>query len=205
MRKWSSLLWVASAALFLAAPASAFLDIQTEITCSDSVPFGDPVTADVRIENRECTALSGRIVTSYIGNAGGTVNQIGFFGPVLAATVAIPAATDLLPGTCDLDTFTCDGSGGTIPCIFDPDCECRVVTPGSLVTSVGASPATPLALQGSVATYVALTEIEGFEETRANECLIALPEPGPMLHLTPGLITLLALARRRAGSEENAR
>ncbi|MFQ5418539.1 MAG: hypothetical protein ACE5FL_16045, partial [Myxococcota bacterium] len=154
MKTVLAFLSIAVGLVLVPSPATAGRDVDTELTCPAGAVAGDAMTLGARLENHECIALDVRLIASIVGVAS-PGSGLRVFGPVVAeASVAVPAGTDDLPGTCDLATGSCDGSGGTLFCFADADCQCVSTTPGITDVALVAPLSTPASLAGSVVTYL---------------------------------------------------
>ncbi|MFQ5426466.1 MAG: hypothetical protein ACE5EV_05255 [Gaiellales bacterium] len=179
--KTTSISLAALAGLLLtAAPAIAGLDVDATLSCPAEAVAGDAMTLDVSLANRECFDVQVRIIASIVGNAPTlTSSPMAIFGPVVAASaVSVSAATDNLPGSCDIvNTGLCGGVGGTIFCITDADCICADVVPGTQSLTLDVPLTIPVAVVGTVASYLIISEWGDNRQTLVDECLVNIVSP----------------------------
>jgi hypothetical protein len=180
-------LWLAATLLLVVRPAMACPDVDMSVDCPAEARASAMITADVHLENVQCSDANVRLVSSIAGNESESLGRIGIFGPeVVGDTIVVPAATDHFPGsTCKevgecsssdwIDCFTDDDcpagetcylsgyrlcTGSFRWCSTNADCVCQEVTPGTSDLTVSIPPAIPASLTGTVAALVLLTEAD---------------------------------------------
>lgn len=141
------------------------------VSCPTEANSGSKVAVTMSFENWECSAVSVRVMSSIVGNADNTLGGIGVFGPIVVASVVVPAGTDVLFCGCDGGLCGCSGNS----CTQDADCPfCEADTPGTLDLPVNAEPALPASLGGTVATVLMMSESDVNDEVETDiaECLV---------------------------------
>lgn len=139
--------------LGLPATSAKASDVNASVVCPAQAPAGSQVQVQLRIENREPSALTARVLSSFVGNSGDNLAGIGVFGPRVAVpSVALPSGT---PGS-----------------YYD-------VEPSVTNLEFNAAPAVPSALAGTVATLLIVLEVEKSDGNTSvadvTECLIEVP------------------------------
>lgn len=172
MRKMNRTLpWIACLSVFLM--SNAAIGGSTNLVCPSDANAGSNVEVILTIENSECRATTLRVMSSIVGNAGGTLAGIGIFGPVVVEPlVVVPAGTDTFCG-CNAGTCQCDFP--FVSCSTDADCqECGAFIPGTLDLPVTVEPALPSSLAGTVATVLLISEPEADSASAMsiNECFV---------------------------------
>lgn len=157
----NAILWRLCVVAVLTFTPSATLhadDLETRLFCPDQQSSGSEVLIDLFLFNSTCKAVNARILSSIIGNSGDNLAGIGVFGPSVAVpSVTIPAASEVYygcqAGSCEFHET---------PCVTNADClDCRASIPSEVALSISVPPALPRSLEGTVATLLILTEVDG--------------------------------------------
>lgn len=204
MKNLTRHLWLAVALLVMVHPAWADLDdFEMTVDCPTEAPAGSTILVDLQLENGQCLPVTVRLMSSVTGNANQSVGGIGVWGPVVADTIVVAAAessedpTTCVPdGQCSGDFSSCSTNpdcasgvcivewsscgGGGISCSNDGDCACGEdgswsATPTiENLTAVQMPPAVPSSLDGTVATFILVAEVnDGFSEAfDVRHCLV---------------------------------
>ena len=181
--------------LVLAMPAAS--DYTHELTCPKTAAAGESAELDYRIENKACTPVTVRVISTMVGNRDETLRGVAIFGPEVAApAVVVPAAVDLLTGTCSASR--CEGS--FFSCLVDADCVCRVIEPGARSVSVTVPTAIPADLDGTVLKQFLFSDSPQTTKIASDDCLIAVPEPGPMQSAVAAMVAIVLVTRWRQRS-----
>jgi hypothetical protein len=177
--------------LVVAMPAAS--EFSANLTCPKTAPVGESLSLDYRIENETCTPLTVRVLSTMVGNGNETARGVAIFGPEVATTAVVPAAVDLLSGTCSGNQC----AGSFFFCSVDADCVCRVVEPGARSVSVTVPTAIPAELDGTVLRQFLISDSPQATTTVSDDCLIAVPEPGPLQSAVTAMVAIALVTFRR--------
>lgn len=176
MRQRSLILCVLAGLLvgFASADATA-QDVNVVVECpAEGAPLSTP-TVVIVYTSFACSAVPIRTMSSIVGNSDQTLGGIGVFGPVVIDDRMLPGGSGATSG-CGCNAGSCGCiDGSAISCTSDADCPfCRKVTPYLLNVEKDALPAIPVSLDGTVATYVFITEVVAGPETSTeiNKCFV---------------------------------
>ena len=186
--------------LALAMPAAS--EFSAKLTCPKTTPVGESPSLDYRIENEACSPVTVRVLSTMVGNGDETARGVAIFGPEVAATAVVPAAVDLLPGTCSANQC----AGSFFFCSVDADCVCRVIEPGATSVTVTVPTAIPAEFDGTVLKQFLISDSPQTTTTVSDDCLIAVPELGPLQSAVTAMVAIIALVtfrrQRRRFSKE---
>jgi hypothetical protein len=130
-----------------------------KVACPAEAPAGTSISADLRFTNHNCTSgYDVRVISSIAGNANQSLGGVGIAGPVVVdSSISVPAGTPPFPGG---------------PCSHTLDLT--MPTP----------PVIPASLEGSVATFVLISEwdqlqfgVSGIDETKVAQCMVNVTSP----------------------------
>lgn len=177
--------------LVLAMPAAS--EFTAKLTCPKTTPVGESPSLDYRIENEACSPVTVRVLSTMVGNGDETARGVAIFGPEVAATAVVPAAVDLLPGTCSANQC----AGSFFFCSVDADCVCRVIEPGATSVTVTVPTAIPAELDGTVLKQFLISDSPQTTTTVSDDCLIAVPEAGPLQSAVAAMVAVALVTLRR--------
>jgi hypothetical protein len=154
------------------ASAMADHDVEVDIQCPTEQASSTTTTVTIIYENYSCSAVPIRTMSSIVGNSNQTLGGIGVFGPFVIDDRVIAAGSGVAYCGCGAGQCMCSANS----CSTDVDCpECRAQTPYVLNVERTAEPAIPESLDGTVATYLFISEAGvGTEETdtEISECFV---------------------------------
>ena len=187
---------VVVATLLLASVASARDDISIEVDCPATAAPGATPALVANVENRSCDPLTVRLMSTVVGNAGGSLESISISGPeVVVASAVVPAAT-LGSSTCNFGA--CTNIPGFVRCDVDADCACADGDPGTAALPYDLADSIPLAVADTVIEQFTFLDVPGTADQSDATCLIAVPEPTASSTLWLGAALLAGGRRVRA-------
>lgn len=175
MQKRSLIVWILAGLLIGLAPwgaiAQANADLKVDVVCPLEQAANTTAIVTLIYENSSCFAVPVRTMSSIVGNSNQTLGGIGVFGPVVIDDRAVAAGTGQIFCGCSAGSCDCDFAN----CSSDAECSsCETAIPHILNVEKSAAPVLSLSLQGTVATYIFISEFESGEKTSTelNECLV---------------------------------